>query len=496
MVPAMSLSPAELAWIVESLRALAGARVQKVALPGERCAALEFWQPGRASTLLLDASPGLARVHLVERRPPSPLRPFAFQGQLRAHLGGARLDGLVLHAAERTLILNFETDDGARSLVAELDPRGGDLLLLDPEGRVLGGTRSEPLRRQRRPDAPRRGERFTAGPALRDDGAPHRFENAGMEGDSRSLALERAYTTAAAERGLAVSGQELRARLAAARKRTERTLTRIDEDARRIADAERFRRFADLLKPAAHKLGRGAAHAKVVEYTETGPVDVVVPLLPHLNGRENLERYYRQHKRLSRATGVVAERRRVIAERLATIGRLLARLDEARTPEALEPIEDDARAAALWKPPGARDETTDTPARTLPYRAFTSLTGRPIRVGRNARANDTLTFEFARGNDVWLHARGLTGAHVVVPGTGPEGADGDTLLDAATLAAHFSAGRGELFVDVAWTRRKFVGRPRKAAPGAVTYTQERAVAVRRDEERLKRLLASEGATTA
>jgi predicted ribosome quality control (RQC) complex YloA/Tae2 family protein len=80
---------------------------------------------------------------------------------------------------------------------------------------------------------------------------------------------------------------------------------------------------------------------------------------------------------------------------------------------------------------------------------------------------------------------------VIVPGVGADGPDGDTLLDAAMLAAHFSSGRGELVVDVAATRRKHVQKGKGQAAGAVRYSQERNVAVRADDARLTRLLASE-----
>jgi predicted ribosome quality control (RQC) complex YloA/Tae2 family protein len=111
-------------------------------------------------------------------------------------------------------------------------------------------------------------------------------------------------------------------------------------------------------------------------------------------------------------------------------------------------------------------------------------------VGRSARDNDALTFKVARGNDVWLHARGLQGAHVLLPGAG-EAPDSRALGDAALLAAHFSSARGEERAEVAWTRRKHVRKPRGAAPGAVTISQEKTLRLRKDEARLAALLRSE-----
>jgi len=44
----------------------------------------------------------------------------------------------------------------------------------------------------------------------------------------------------------------------------------------------------------------------------------------------------------------------------------------------------------------------------------------------------------ARGHDLWLHAKGRTGAHVVVPLDKGHTCPAEVLIDAAHLAAHFS----------------------------------------------------------
>jgi predicted ribosome quality control (RQC) complex YloA/Tae2 family protein len=126
-----------------------------------------------------------------------------------------------------------------------------------------------------------------------------------------------------------------------------------------------------------------------------------------------------------------------------------------------------------------------------PYRLFRSASGVAILVGRNAEGNDALTVKVARGNDVWMHARGRAGAHVVVRVEKGKAPDGETVLDAAHLAAHFSDARGEPQVDVAWTRAKHVRKVKGAAPGAVTYSQDRTLLLRIEGLRIERLLASE-----
>ena len=111
-------------------------------------------------------------------------------------------------------------------------------------------------------------------------------------------------------------------------------------------------------------------------------------------------------------------------------------------------------------------------------------------MGRNARENEALTFKMARSDDLWLHARGTPGSHVVVrleKGANPLP---ETIKDAATLALQYSdlknSGKGE----VIYTKRKWVRKVKGQTPGTVTVTQEKTIFVQLDRARLVRLKAS------
>jgi predicted ribosome quality control (RQC) complex YloA/Tae2 family protein len=112
-------------------------------------------------------------------------------------------------------------------------------------------------------------------------------------------------------------------------------------------------------------------------------------------------------------------------------------------------------------------------------------------VGKGAAENDQLTVRTARGNDLWLHVRGIAGAHVVLWLEKGRAPDQESLIDAAHLAAWFGGARGEPVVDVVYTRAKFVRKPKGSAPGVVTYSQEKTIALRIEPERIDRLLQSE-----
>jgi len=196
---------------------------------------------------------------------------------------------------------------------------------------------------------------------------------------------------------------------------------------------------------------------------------IAIALDPSLSPRDNAARLYKEHKRLSRALAGIEQR---LAEAHGKLERL-ERGDFVASPKPPRP----ARAS------GKRAE------RPPPYREFRSSTGAAILVGRGADRNDELTFKVARGNDLWLHTRDVAGAHVIVPLSGKP-VDGETLLDAATLAAHHSNARGEAQVDVVYVARKLVRKPPKSAPGTVTHSGGKTIRVRLEAKRLERLLAS------
>ncbi|HIE69796.1 MAG TPA: DUF814 domain-containing protein, partial [Planctomycetes bacterium] len=85
---------------------------------------------------------------------------------------------------------------------------------------------------------------------------------------------------------------------------------------------------------------------------------------------------------------------------------------------------------------------------------------------------------------------GRPGSHVVVRLPRQKTASLETLLDAATLAVYYSKSRGEPRIDVVYTFRKNVRKPKGLPPGAVVPTLTKTVTVLADDKRLSRLLAS------
>jgi predicted ribosome quality control (RQC) complex YloA/Tae2 family protein len=169
---------------------------------------------------------------------------------------------------------------------------------------------------------------------------------------------------------------------------------------------------------------------------------------------------------------------------------------EAVTADALAGWLGAARALGVRDQEAAPGRGRAKEAPRVPYTEYAGWGGGRILVGRGAADNDALTLRVAKPHDVWMHARGVAGAHVVVPLARGAQCPQGLLLDAATLAAHHSDARGADFVEVTWTERRYVRKPRKSPPGSVALDREKVLALRPEAERLARLLASrrEGAS--
>lgn len=107
-----------------------------------------------------------------------------------------------------------------------------------------------------------------------------------------------------------------------------------------------------------------------------------------------------------------------------------------------------------------------------------------IVVGRSARDNDRLTLQEARPDDLWLHAAGYAGSHVVVRAVdGPTGEVPRQVVEqAARLAVWHSKARGAGGkVAVHMCRARDVSKRRGAPAGQVVLRDHETVKVYGEE---------------
>lgn len=449
---------------------LVGSVVQQVRMPDRDRVYLSVRRPGQTRWLLVCAERGLGRIHFVERPPPNPKESLAMQGLLRKEFGGLvtsvdRLDG------ERIVRIVTERGEVRRGLVLEVYGGGGNIVLLDWEDRVLGRVGAA-----RRPGCDAgRGEQWT-GP---EGHAAWIAVGAGSADDTLSRELADRYEARESEAEERGRTQEAEGRLRGRRKELRRRLRRQEQDLRRAGDPDALRRRAELLQGSFHRLERGQSEVEVTDWAAEGQPLVTLTVDPAREPKEIVGKAFRAARRAERAVTEAGQRIAESRAALEEIDELLELL--AEDPNEAIPLIDELvpRRAARASRQGQGETRT-------PWLAFRAPSGHEIRVGRRARDNDELTFRHSKGNDVWLHARGRPGAHVVIRAPGPSPSP-ELLIPAAQLALlHAGMKEGDRG-EVTWTRVKHVSKPKGSKPGSVVPTQDKVLYVEIEPETLARL---------
>ncbi len=289
------------------------------------------------------------------------------------------------------------------------------------------------------------------------------------ERTSMSAAVEEVTERAAQIGHLEAVRQALGATVTAAARRVRRAQDAVAEDVRAAEDAGRLRERGELILAYLTRIAPGAQAVDVPGF-DGHPISITLD--PSRSGVDNAQLYFRRYARAAAARRRLPQREAELEAERAFLETLATAIAHADSADDLWEVEQDLIAAGLRR----RTARTVRPRAASAGRTFDLGGGHRVRVGRSARENDHLTFEAARPDDLWLHARGMPGAHVILSRSA--GAPADAAIEtAARIAAHYSAGRGAGKVPVDVTRRRFVRRVRGGRPGQVTYTNERTVNV-------------------
>jgi predicted ribosome quality control (RQC) complex YloA/Tae2 family protein len=501
---------------------LRGRAFGKVWQAGRDALAVDFRLSG-GRFLFLSAEPSSPRLHLVERRvrdlEREAVAPSNFALALRKQLGGALLRSLTKDEGERVVRFRFEAQDAAgaphaRTLVAQLTGRTSNLFLLDADSRVIDSLRPARGEGQEAGETYRPPER---GPHARASAEPPAVERGAHA--SLSAALEEHFGRLERARDFASRVSAHRARLRREIERRRKLERNLAADMLAHGDAEAHKRAGDLLLANLTTAERAGGRVRLTDYFADDAPTVEIEVDENSTLQEEAARRFAQYTRSKRAAQEVARRRDELRAELLPLEAQLAELDRgagARDEAALADF--DGRASVGRKPsargnkaggaraqgspgspkPQGAQQGSAAPGGVRPQKAqggrgragaggarvpgarrYLSSDGYEILVGRAARDNDQLTFKVARSNDLWLHAADYPGSHVIVRNRGGRDAEipQRTVHEAAQLAAHFSHAKHDAKVAVNYAPRKFISKPKGAAPGLVRMSSFRTLVV-------------------
>jgi len=282
---------------------------------------------------------------------------------------------------------------------------------------------------------------------------------------SVSMALEAHYAEMLPRLDADALVRTLRGQLEHARKARAKSLAQIDEVLDTASRARKLQMFGELI------LAFSPKDVSVFETQDYEGNAVEISLNPEKSPVENAEVYFSKARKAKHAAAELGPKADKVRVELALIEGWLATLEA--DPNAVATAARESGMLREQAVPNKRE------VRHEGYRVReTEIDGYAVLWGENATSNDYVTTRIAKPNDYWLHVRGAHGSHVVLKTNNkPERVSQSAILGAARIAAKNSNQKHAQHVPVTLTLAKYVRKPRKSAPGAVTFTNDKTLFV-------------------
>jgi predicted ribosome quality control (RQC) complex YloA/Tae2 family protein len=457
---------------------LTGRAAGKIFQLAPRSLAIDFGLRA-AGYLYLSAEPAAPGLYLIKRRlrdlekESRPLTQFA--QILRKDLAQTKLVSIAKDKTDRIVRFTFAGpdelgNDRTRHLVTQLTGRSANLLLLDDRVTVIRALRPSQTTGQRIGDIYRQSDSTLTAKT----GKPTALLQLIRSGKfpAASEAADHYFTSLLAEKQQTARIASARAELRRKISQQEKLGQRLEHDLREHEDPEQHKRIGDLLLANLSTATRDGNRVILVDYFSDDARKVALEIDSSVSLPEEAARRFARYSRSKRAIEQINLRRQTVLKGLRELESEMESLDRAIADGQLSAIA--PKSSSSPKAPARQQQETE---RVRGTRRYLSADGLEILVGRTSNDNDHLTFKIAKPGDLWLHAADYGGSHVVVRNSTRKEIPPRTLIEAAQLAAYFSQAKKDPKVDVHYTERKFVSKPKKSKPGLVRLQRFRNITV-------------------
>ncbi len=432
--------------------------------------------------LFMDVDPSLPRIYLIKRRVRDlerqsiPLNQFGLA--FKKNLANTRLISLEKVVGDRVVKFSFAGEDELgepkqRGMIAQLTGRSANIFLVDADQTIIQAARPTEIPGQRI------GERYSRPSSgdsqSREKAAELLNQIRGGKFSSASEAADAYFTSLIARREQVSRVNAARAKLRREIAQQEKLLQRLQSDLASHANAEENKRIGDLLLANLSTAQRKQNRVKLIDYFSEDASSMEIELDDSVSLSDEAQRRFDLYRRSKRATGQITSRIEETKKQLAALKakELTLEVDLANLPSPKS-----ARSSNLVSSSTAAPRRIEKSKQKIPgTRRYVSSDGFEILVGRASKDNDYLTMKVAKPNDLWLHAADYGGSHVVVRNPTQKEVPQRTLIEAAQLAAYFSQAKKDPKVDVHYTERKFVTKPKGAKPGLVRVQRSKNITV-------------------
>lgn len=283
---------------------------------------------------------------------------------------------------------------------------------------------------------------------------------------SMSAALNKVHGELEGDAAYNAAREPIRQQIEKARDRIQRKLGSLERELADESEIEFLRMSGELLLAYQYTINAGQALLEAQYDPEGEPLQIKINT--ELTPLENAQHYFERYEKKKRALEQIPKRIIATRNELAYIDQLESDLDMSSNWNDIGEVQDALQKNGYWQ---GKRYSTPKGGKSGPFKVNTDA-GFVIFVGRNSRQNDELVNR-SEPYDLWLHARGIAGAHVLIK-TNAKAVPDAVLDEAAAYAAYYSKNRAESKVEVMVAEARHVRKLKGGQPGQVTVHQERS----------------------
>lgn len=250
--------------------------------------------------------------------------------------------------------------------------------------------------------------------------------------------------------------------------RTGNYIIKSRDKLKELETTSRHEEIANIIMANIHKIPARTEEIELFDFYQNQPI--AVKLKKEQTPQKNAEIYYRKAKNQKIEIKNIRENIYFKQKELRDLEKHVAALKGC---DDIKVLRNYIKENQLQKPKVSAVES-------LPYRHF-MFQDYEILVGKNAKSNDELTQKYTRKDDLWLHAKDVSGSHVVIRAKAGQPVPRPVIEKAAQLAAYYSKRKNDTLCPVLYTQKKYVRKPKGSYPGQVVVDREEALLVAPDK---------------
>ncbi len=260
-------------------------------------------------------------------------------------------------------------------------------------------------------------------------------------------------------------------------KKSSKKLDNINKKLKECNNMDIYKLYGELLTANLYKFHGNFAEPSVTVENYYNNALVSIPLDTSLSYSKNAEKFFKKYNKLKNTLNVVSVQKKETELELEYIESIISSLSNAHTLDDVKEIHNEFSENLQLKKYNYKSFQ-----KVLSDKNFVSnlnkivINGYDVYIGKNNKQNDYLSLHFANKSDIWFHAQGFHGAHVILKTNGKL-PDEDTLFKCAQIAKQNCRASLERNVSVDYTYVKYLKKHPSGKVGMVSYTNFKTIIV-------------------